>query len=125
MMIDNNLLFRNREASSVDHLSDGTIKFVYKNDEVEYIKNGKYHRIDGPARKYVSGRLEWYYDGLLHNLGGPAVIAANGHQRYFIAGQAATIEMLDWINENNMKYPFTNEQQMLFKLCWSDYIFQE
>ena len=36
-------------------------------------KEGKLHRLDGPAIDYVDGRKQWYKNGLRHRLDGPAV----------------------------------------------------
>jgi hypothetical protein len=36
-------------------------------------KEGKLHRLDGPAVDYVDGRKQWYKNGLRHRLDGPAV----------------------------------------------------
>ena len=40
-------------------------------------KEGKLHRLDGPAVDYVDGRKQWYKNGLRHRLDGPAVEVVN------------------------------------------------
>lgn len=62
------------------HCDDGPTVFDEKKEYVKYYKNGKLHRIDGPAviqPKYVDGKNtieEWYFHGLLHRDGDePAV----------------------------------------------------
>jgi hypothetical protein len=52
-------------------------------------KEGKLHRLDGPAILYVDGRKQWYKNGLRHRLDGPAVEA---------------VSYKDWW-KNGMKFP--------------------
>ena len=78
---------------------------------MEMIKDGKYHRTDGPARvsfrdeEYISSLWddnddkakyddydnvtgeEWYIDGKLHRLDGPAVDWENSSLEYWINGK--------------------------------------
>ena len=65
---------------------DGPARIVRSNDSgiaiqilKEYFKNGKQHRINGPAElKYdnhgAKKRFSWYQNNKLHRVGGPAVI---------------------------------------------------
>ncbi|CAB4196736.1 hypothetical protein UFOVP1290_256 [uncultured Caudovirales phage] len=53
---------------------------------VEYWKEDKPHRLDGPAVKYPNGSEYWYVEGKLHREDGPAVHLANGHKEYTIHG---------------------------------------
>jgi hypothetical protein len=62
------------------HCDDGPAVFDEKKEYVKYYKNGKLHRLDGPAviqPIYVDGKNtveEWYLNGLLHRDGDePAV----------------------------------------------------
>lgn len=107
-----------------DHLTfDGTIIKTFKSGEIKYLKNGKYHRCDGPAHILPSGKQEWYYDGLLHRLDGPAFITAFGAEFYYVNGRHVGKEVIDWINTNRITYPFSKDNEVLFNLRWADYQF--
>tara|TARA_Y100000310_G_C20161972_1_gene569598 strand:- start:127 stop:537 length:411 start_codon:yes stop_codon:yes gene_type:complete len=41
------------------------------------LPSGAYHREDGPAIEYESGREEWFYNGSCHRENGPAIIDPN------------------------------------------------
>ena len=60
------------------------IKFV-SGTEIWY-KNGKYHRLDGPAVIRGNGTEIWYKDGLYHREDGPAVIHSNGEKYWWVDG---------------------------------------
>ncbi len=52
-----------------------------------YVKNGRFHREDGPARVCVkkgwsSSTKEWWVDGLLHREDGPAIEYYSGAKRF-------------------------------------------
>lgn len=49
--------------------------------------NGEVHRINGPAREYVSGDKSWYYKDNLHRKGGPAIEWSDGQKSWFIHGK--------------------------------------
>jgi hypothetical protein len=68
-------------------LPDGTKK--WKNE------NGQYHRDDGPAIIYSSGRKEWWKNGQWHRDDGPAIIRPDGTQSWFIKGKYYTFQ--EWL----------------------------
>jgi len=41
-------------------------------------RNGKLHRLNGPAVEYTDGGKEWWHDGKLHRDDGPAVESNDG-----------------------------------------------
>jgi hypothetical protein len=72
---------------------------------VEWLINGKYHRLDGPAR------LKWTKEGVLYA------------SLWCINGINKTIEIVQWINDNNIeldenKTIVKNSDKILFKLRW-------
>jgi len=52
---------------------------------IKWYKEGKLHRVGGPALQHQS-TFHWYYEGELHNLEGPAVIDPAGPNQYWIYG---------------------------------------
>jgi hypothetical protein len=47
-------------------------------------KQRKFHRIDGPAKEYLSGRKEWWQNGKLHREDGPAILYNDGGKCWFL-----------------------------------------
>jgi hypothetical protein len=71
----------------------------WNNDNIEYFKNGKWHREDGPAMIWQSGGKSWYFKGKLHNLNGPAKIYPDGREGYFIHGEPTTKEAVEFLRD--------------------------
>ncbi len=53
------------------------------NGNKEWYINGKYHRLDGPAKEYANGDKFWYKNGKLHREDGPACEYANGDKFWY------------------------------------------
>lgn len=51
-----------------------------------WCRNGRIHRIGGPAVEYANGDREWWRNGLLHNDGAPAVVFHGGRD-WFTDGE--------------------------------------
>lgn len=52
----------------------------FNNGEIYYIKDGEFHREDGPAM-IVSDQQRWFRNGLLHREDGPAVMYTDGKSK--------------------------------------------
>ena len=52
-----------------------------------YYLNGMFHREDGPALEYTTGKKEWYKNGLLHRENGPAIEYADGYRHWCLNGK--------------------------------------
>lgn len=50
-------------------------------------KNGKRHKDNGPAVKYLDGSYEWYQKGRLHRENGPAVVIPFELSEWYINGK--------------------------------------
>jgi len=57
---------------------------VYPSGNTYWRKDGKYHRLDGPAVERPNGTKIYYQNGKLHRLDGPACEYANGDKYYYI-----------------------------------------
>ena len=55
-------------------------------------KEGKYHRINGPAIKWRSGTNFWYQNGLLHRIVNPAIEWSNGRREWYQKGKRHRID---------------------------------
>ena len=69
-----------REEESTFTIDENGDKF-WKN------KEGKYHRIDGPAVEYRNGDKSWYQNGKQHRIDGPAVEWNNGDRDWYLRGK--------------------------------------
>jgi hypothetical protein len=49
-------------------------------------KDGKFHRLDGPAIEFTDGYKNWYVNGILHREDGPAVIDHIGENEWYLRG---------------------------------------
>ena len=72
-----------------------------------YYLNNKLHRIDGPAKEYISGSKYWYQNGKCHRIDGPAVEYSNGEKYWFYEGE-----------EINCKSQEEFERLIKLKLFW-------
>ena len=63
---------------------------VYNNGDKFWYRNGRYHRLDGPACEYVDGTKYWYQNDRRHRLDGPACEYVYGDKRWYIEGKELT-----------------------------------
>jgi len=54
------------------------------NNRKEWYKNGKLHRLNGPAIEYKNGFKKWYRNGILYQECGPKMIYNKHHKKWFI-----------------------------------------
>ncbi len=47
-------------------------------------KDGKIHRLDGPAIEFTDGYKEWWFKGRIHREDGPAVIFPTGEKNWWL-----------------------------------------
>lgn len=87
--------------------------------------DGFLHRHDGPAIIYTNGIKSWYYHGKRHCLTGPAIdwghCLSDPKVDYFVDDKPVTKEFIDWIQENNIRWPFNKETKAWIKLVWDEY----
>jgi hypothetical protein len=62
---------------------------------IEYYKNGKSHREDGPAETSLGGSKIWILNGEYHREDGPAVEYSNGMKSWYLNGRYFSSEK-DW-----------------------------
>jgi hypothetical protein len=74
-----------------------------------WYQHGELHRINGPAVTWPDGRQAWYQHGELHRINGPAVIRPDGHQGWYVHGRSITGEVVEWLQNNGLRLPFTPE----------------
>ena len=80
-------------------------------DEV-WVKNGGYHRTDGPAVELANGTKKWYWDGQRHRADGPAIEWPCGSKRWLLNGTYC-YSFEEWLETNN---EITDKQKLMLKL---------
>jgi hypothetical protein len=50
-------------------------------------KEGKLHRLDGPAVEWIDGTRFWYQNGLRHRLDGPAITNKGRYKMWYVHGR--------------------------------------
>ena len=97
------------------HRLDGPA-YVSRNGTKEWYQNDLLHRVDGPAIEHKNGHRAWYQNGLPHRLDGPAAIYSDGGHDWFIYGEEVTVEVNQWLKEQNIKLPMSESEQSFFIL---------
>jgi hypothetical protein len=90
-------------------LDDIPVKFtgvckIISNNSIRHLKNGDYHREDGPAIESENGDKFWYINGLEHREDGPAIEYIGGGKQWLYKGE-----------EYGTDYDFTDES-------WKEFI---
>jgi hypothetical protein len=67
---------------------------------------------------HADGTQEWWHDGRRHRVDGPAVIRADGTRMWYIRGKKMTNEINQWMQANNITWPWARETQVQFLLTW-------
>ena len=91
---------------------------TYPDGHREWHQHGQYHRVGGPAVIYPDGSQWWFLHGRRHRADGPAVIRPDGTQSWYVQGCDITAEVLAWLRDNDVTWPFTESQQTEFALRW-------
>lgn len=76
--------WRNRDGKL--HRLNGPALEYRKGSKFWYI-DGKLHRLDGPASEYANGDREWWFKGELHRLDGPAIEYRDGSKEWWKDGK--------------------------------------
>jgi hypothetical protein len=71
------------QSDSLSVNNDGTKK---------WFKDGKYHRLDGPAIELANGSKYWYIDGQCHRADGPAIEFADGRKVWCVDGKCHRVD---------------------------------
>ena len=98
------------------HREDGPA-VIYSTGRKEWMINSKRHREDGPAIICEDGSKEWYINGMRHRTDGPAIIYPNGRKEWWINGKNVSDVVNEWMKTKNYDWSPTN--------TWSDEIKSE
>ncbi len=59
---------------------------IDKDGNKRWYKNGRLHRVNGPAIEYTNGTKHWYQHGKRHRLDGAAIEFSHGTKRWYVRG---------------------------------------
>jgi hypothetical protein len=90
------------------HRLDGPAVIRHVSGEEVWYKNGKLHRINGPSYKRKDGRKEWHINDKLHRLDGPAIITKDGKVEYWINNEQVSKEAAELYG---MAFPEERDQK--------------
>ena len=79
---------------------------------------GKLHRLDGPAVENINEWKEWWVDGKRHRLDGPAVERSDGSKFWYVNNIRLSKKNFDnWVENNGTDW--NEEIEIMFKLSYS------
>ena len=76
-------------------------------------KQGKYHRLDGPAVEHKDWAKHWFIDGKRHRIDGPAIEHWNGSKCWYLYGIELPKEEFDYWSKD-----LNEEKEIMFKYLW-------
>jgi len=79
--------------------------------EEVWVQDGKYHRLDGPAKIWRDGAQHWFQNGIHHREGGPAIISKNGGQFWYKNGKLHREDGPAIIWSGGAKYYYLNDKE--------------
>lgn len=81
------------------HRVDGPA-VIFRDGSEQWCIFGELHRDDGPAIIDMDGHREWYHHGRIHRLDGPAMIRRDGHRDWYIDHERIPIVLCRVDGEN-------------------------
>jgi hypothetical protein len=99
-------------SNSSDHhgfLEDGN--YIDHSGDLVWVKDGHWHRLDGPALIRICGQIQWRRQGQIHRTDGPAITYSNGEVGWHIADTQYTFE--EWLEVNA---EISAEEKVMLKL---------
>lgn len=91
---------------------------IFDSGYYSFNNKGNYHSLhNNPAvvNKHTGVEI-WYNDGVLHRDDGPAIIKNNKYYYWYINGKHITSDVKEWIKDNNISYPFSDNELIEFRL---------
>jgi hypothetical protein len=99
---------QNQTIIFVNGQIEGPVKTT---DRIEWYKNGKLHREDGPAIEYSNGEMRWFQNNQPHREDGPAIIESDGTQWWYQRGELHREREPAVEYSNGTKYWYKNGQR--------------
>ena len=100
------------------HRADGPA-IIWADGTHQWCVDSQLHRTDGPAVIMADGHQEWWVNGKRHRIDGPAFIQADGHQEWWVNGNNITAKAEQWMELNEIPWPWDELTQVEFLLSWT------
>ena len=110
------------KVKTAAEIPDGFTGIAYFTDGSKgWLKDGKYHRDDGPALEFGNGRKCWYKDGECHREDGPAAEYEDGREEWWYKGLCFSQEEHSSLIKQANKTPQTEtSKQKVLQVVVSD-----
>jgi hypothetical protein len=83
--VEKSKVLKLKNGDSIPQKYTGCVE--YGNGDKCWYKEGKWHRLDGPAIERADGYKSWYIEGKIHRLDGPACEYTNGSKHWYKEGK--------------------------------------
>jgi len=90
----------------------------FYSNEINVDDEGRYHSENGPAFISITGDQYYIFHGQFHRIDGPAIVNVDRPNSYYLYGVKITSEVKEWMDENNISFPVSDDNLLLFKLRW-------
>lgn len=78
-------------------------RYVSEDGAIEWYRDGKLHREDGPAIEWFTGGKVWYQNGLRHREDGPAIEYHDGEKQWYLNGnEISEDEFNQWLAKKHL-----------------------
>jgi len=105
-----------------DNLPPNYTGIVQMSESKFWLKEGKLHRENGPAKEWIDGSNFWYLNGLAHRIDGPAIEFSNGHKEWWVEGKEfKQINLKDYVV---LDYYQGNYNLVWYKILGKNKIFE-
>jgi hypothetical protein len=88
----------------------------------QWYKEGKWHREDGPAIEFADGYKEWRKEGKRHRLNGPAIQSLKGTKEWWIENNLYTPKSLLKLIESSL---YLGKEKGQYNLEWLKFLTEE
>jgi len=94
----------------------------YEDGNKVFLKEGKYHRTDGPAIEWLNGTKLWYIEDKRHRIDGPAIEWSDGSKEWWIDDNIFNCTLLDELIQTSV---YLGKEKSKFNLEWLRFLTED
>jgi hypothetical protein len=110
-------ILRKKNNESIPEIFTGIVEWW--DGAKKWYKEGKLHRLDGPAVEYSNGRKYWYKEGKRHREDGPAIEYSNGTREWWIYDIEYTLYYFNLLYKNSI---YLGKERGRYNLEWLKFL---